>query len=251
MIELYEFKIGATRSFFTSGDQDVLHGGNTYLAVPISRTSIQSSATDFVSKLQIEMDGSNPIALAAQKDTIEVLVSTLISGVNAAIWQGVVVAVSWNASGAVLSCEDNLSPIKSLSPSQRYTRGCRHVLYSAACGVKIADVAKPMLILESEPENRTVTFTGTVGLSHEAGYYGGGVIFNSTDHYQITTTHTYFDPVDSLTKVRANLTSRVSIPLGLGFDVAPGCRHTRIHCSEKFDNILNFGGFPYINFDQK
>jgi len=26
----------------------------------------------------------------------------------------------------------------------------------------------------------------------------------------------------------------------------PGCNHTTTHCNDKFSNILNFGGFPYM-----
>lgn len=252
VIELYEFKIGTTRSFFTSAAQDVLHGGkgDRYVAVPLSRSSIQSSATDFVSTLQIEMERNNPVAIAAQRGKVEVEVSRLVAGVKSAIWQGVVVGVSWNDAGAVLSCEDNLSPIKKLTPTKRYTRNCRHILYSPQCGVDIAAVSKPMLILESNPTDRYVVFTGISGLAHEAGYYGGGVLFNGTERHQITTTHTYFDAADSLTKVKANLANRATIPLGAGYSVSPGCNHTRDHCSGKFQNILNFGGFSYINFDQ-
>lgn len=251
MIELYEFKIGATRSFFTSADKDILHDTNTYVAAPLARSAIQASATEFVSKLQVETDRHHPIAISAQKDRIAIDVFKLVGGVKSSVWQGVVVGVSWNSAGAVLSCEDNLSPIIKLTPSKRYTRNCRHILYSPQCGVGLTDLSRPMLILESNPAERYIIFTGISGLNHDAGYYGGGILFNGTEQYQITTTHTYFDATDSLTKVKANLAERVSIPLGAGYSVAPGCRHTRIHCEEKFNNILNFGGFAYINFDEK
>lgn len=37
-----------------------------------------------------------------------------------------------------------------------------------------------------------------------------------------------------------------NIQVGDTFDVYPGCNHTLTQCREKFDNVIRFGGFPYI-----
>lgn len=249
-IELYDFDTGGTVYRYTSGQEVVAFGGETYTPLPLSRSSVSSSATSFVSSLQIETTRNNPLTMAAKSGTIQVKITRPITPVAQIIWQGVVVAVMWSEGGATLQCEDSLTPVQNLTGAQRYTRGCRHVLYSDACGVDIDSVKFPVEVLSSNAAAREVVFfIETPLIIYD--YFDGGVFISPTgERYQIISAVVL--PIDFLTEweVTATLAQRVSFPLGSGYFAAPGCNRTRSDCENKLQNIKNFGGFPYITFDR-
>lgn len=53
------------------------------------------------------------------------------------------------------------------------------------------------------------------------------------------------------TNIYLQLTTPFAIQVGDTFSIIPGCDHTRLTCANKFANLNNFGGFPFIPGNDK
>lgn len=121
---------------------------------------------------------------------------------------------------------------------------CRHALYHAGCGLSIGDFETAGSMTDLAGNVATVTeasgFTG--------GHFSGGV-FTWNGKRQLITKHvgdelTLLGPVLGL--------SEAGTPQSV--TLAPGCNLTRDTCLNRFDNLDNFGGFPWMDespFDGK
>lgn len=167
-----------------------------------------------------------------------------------------------NASGASVStelrCEPITTSIRRIGLTQMYQRQCPHTLYNTAegnCTVNKTGFAN------------TKTLDGTAGLvgltmkfnaslieaGKVLGYYNGGMVYWKTGKYNYwrwildqpsDDTITINFPVPALDVDGFN-------PLywqdgDMEVTLYPGCAHTMTDCRVKFNNLVNYGGDPYI-----
>lgn len=120
-------------------------------------------------------------------------------------------------------------------------RPCRHALYHSrgglGCNLSIAD-------FETETTLSAIS-AGVADVpaaaSQADGYYAGGVI-SWNGKRQLITAHsgsslTMLGPIAGLTDALAEGSQTIKI--------APGCDLTRQTCNDRFNNLANFGGFPW------
>lgn len=127
------------------------------------------------------------------------------------------------------------------------TANCRHKLFSQFDDTLVgACTLNPV----------TYTVTGTVtaevasklkftasGITQASGYYTGGTVtftsgLNNGNSYTVKS----YDG----TNVTLYLPSGYSIQVGDTFEITAGCDKTFTTCKNKFNNEINFGGFPHI-----
>lgn len=245
VIELYEFKIGVNRSFFTSAAQDIEHGGETYTAVPMSRSSI-SISSDSGGSITVSADRNHPVALlyrhSAPSDPVEIIVSSLNGSTKSVLWTGYVGGCKWTAAGVDFECLDTISYASQLALPQRYTRNCRHILYSEDCGVLRNSYRREVNITDIDHSNRTVTFV-TTGLPIDPDEFAGGIMGNSYQVISVTGTGTSGNPA-----IAKTLRLDTGIDYGLTH-IYRGCDRTRETCKNRFNNIENYGGFAHLPFN--
>lgn len=126
---------------------------------------------------------------------------------------------------------------------------CRHALYSSGCGVNIADFETAATLTAFSGRTATVTEAA----DQPNGYYAGGVITYNGIRQAIArhsgSSLTLFGPIQGLA---ADLAA--ASPSELAVQLAPGCNLSRSQCNGRFDNLVNFGGFPWMDetpFDGK
>lgn len=164
-------------------------------------------------------------------------------------WKGRVAAAQASGDALTLECEDIFTSMRRPGLRARYQKGCRHALYSPACGVQLYDYAQQVEIVAQSGFSLTVTgladstgdSTDSTSLAFADGYYAGGIIELDDGAMR----YILRQEGNSLTLLSQFDTIDVD-SVGVIATIYPGCLHTVSDCKNKFNNLLNYGGFPYI-----
>jgi uncharacterized phage protein (TIGR02218 family) len=121
-----------------------------------------------------------------------------------------------------------------LCPPVKYQAPCNHVLYDERCGVDpssyehttmVAGISGLVVSLDSQPFD-------------DADMPAGEVEFTSGGERRMITTVSGTD---------VTISSRfANLQVGDTVTIRQGCDHSFTTCREKFDNGINFGGFPLV-----
>jgi uncharacterized phage protein (TIGR02218 family) len=246
-IELFEFARGASEYWrYTSADTDQSYLGETYRAIAIQRNGLEVSqnvetvslvvtmpVTADLPQLYIASPPSSPIAFTLRRyhggDT-EVV----------SIWPGRVVNVEFKEEIAEVTCESVYTSLKRPTLRRLYQRSCPHVLYNevvGSCNLN-KDAFKVTATLSAVSG---VTLTSPTFGGYLAGYFTGGFVeVTSGGHI-----NRRFVVDHSGSDITLNL-QLTGAAVGFDIDAYPGCAHNLSDCQYKFNNILNYGGTPWI-----
>lgn len=247
-VELYEFSYQGITLRYTSADQNVSFGGNTYIAVPgLTRTGIDES--DEIGKAAMtitcpeDFEVSELFNFAPPDDVVGFALREMQYGQTdkaPGIWLGRVLGASWPPNRAQLRCESLLSSVKQAGLRRPWGRNCPYILYGPQCKEDRDDNQFSITIQEN---NGLTLKSADFALQLDTFFSLGYIEWLQTPSYkvrrgikehignQITITH----PIRNL-EVGAVLTAY------------PGCDHTYTGvngCIPKFDNGDNYGGFPH------
>ena len=127
-----------------------------------------------------------------------------------------------------------------------YQRTCDAVVGDNRCGVDLEQAAyRGTGTVTAVADNRTIT---TGGLSaHETGWFGFGRL-TWTSGANAGTSAEVRSHQASDSSATLDLWQRAPLPIDIGdaFKVTAGCDKTVATCKAKFDNVLNFRGFPHM-----
>jgi uncharacterized phage protein (TIGR02218 family) len=159
-------------------------------------------------------------------------------------WKGRVASASAEGDTVSLSCENIFTSMRRPGLRARYQKVCRHALYSAGCGALEADFAES--VTATAVAGTIVTVTGIAPASAADGFFTAGTLKTASGELRYITKHegstlTLMYPLASLSEeVNESSAGEASVT------IYPGCDHTRSTCVDKFDNVENFGGFPWL-----
>lgn len=249
-VELYEFVYQNVTTRFTSADRDITIGPVTYLAVSggIERSEVEDAGRNI----------SNPsITLNTRTDFVPIqvfsayppsdVVNLTIRRVHASdltdlavIWSGRVLSVEWGADRAKVTCQNIYTRLKQPGLRRQYGRNCPHVLYSPNDG-ECTLVRTPFKVVATLTSAVGITIVASAFGSQPDGYFNGGVLDLETDPgvFQKRGIKTHVGTTITITHPLNELVTGASV------DVYPGCDKTQATCITKFNNVVNFGGFPY------
>lgn len=238
VIELYRFVRGTTVWRYTSASEEVEYNGETYEPETISRTQDEQGEDINRADIQITVPRANAVAAEfigyAPEQPMSFTVFRKVEDVVAVVAQGRITGCDRQNNVAQLKGESIITSMRRAGLSQRYQLNCRHFLYSSGCG------------LDPEDFKHTATVVGISGLnielddlsSFEDGWFRAGYVKTTNNEYRMILTHS--GNVLTITAPIRGLEVSDSI------DIHWGCAHTFQECNNKFGNIENFGGFPYI-----
>lgn len=244
-VELFRFVHGAIVLTYTTGDTVLVYNGETYSPLATGRdgdmtVSSEPNKTEVNVVLPIGNDVSQLFLTGFPEQVVSLTIFRWHYGADAPeiYWKGRVVSASWNVGQALLSCESIFTSIKRTGLRARYQRGCRHALYNHGCGLNMAVFGVAGTVDAIGSSLKTVSVSAAAGL--DAGYFSAGMI-QAKGVLRFVLLHS-----------AANLTLASPIPglaVGDAVTLYPGCDHSRTTCRNKFNNILNYGGFPWIPTD--
>lgn len=270
-IELYLFTYNGnnTKYAYTSGQEEVSYGGNTYLPTYMKRGDINTSNTEEGEEMSIEVNRDNPLALFFFDRIPLDSVTFTITRYHAfdpddekrVIYTGVVKTVTWR--------DDTIAEIVTNSISNFLDRfilrmshqaRCNHTIYDEYCRLTRTLYEKTAVVAAIEDKGLTVVldafpvYPGGFAGIHEDPHIGGTmrlgsefatVIGQDTDNLKLS----LLIPISALI-------------VGDTVSLAPGCQGERTICKNSFNlpledvlfaeqdptgsygNSINYLGFP-------
>jgi uncharacterized phage protein (TIGR02218 family) len=154
------------------------------------------------------------------------------------IFTGLIRSTIAQGSVLVLECVSIEFLLNRPIPRWRYQPGCNHRLYDAWCQVTEATYQTNATISAISSTGFDLTST-TFGAEADGYYTLGNLTFGD---YR----RTIVDHVGNDISIRFNI---ATLSVNDVVAVSAGCFHDNSTCYTKFNNIINFMGFPDITFD--
>lgn len=253
--ELYKFVEGERVWTYTSADENETYNGELYESVTMGRNEIENKSQLSRANIEVSFSLDNEMARRWMRQTTEVVVSLSLfvkadSGLVTVGWKGRLASVKPEQNAITLVFESIFTSLRRPGLRARYQRACRHVLYGRGCGLNKEDFAIPSEITAIDG----ITVTVPAAANYADGYFIGGMIEGPDGALRFITNHVgstvvLIRELESLTDVFLN--SGYGQKYGLAYGkpgcrLFPGCPRTRDVCHERFNNLPNFGGFPFI-----
>lgn len=251
VIELYTFTFGGSTDRFTSYNRDITFAGFAWQATQISRSALEASVEDAINELKITVPQDNVIAQQFISNVPGRVGSVTVEKGHAddpaeervILFEGFIAQVGFDADlVATITCKPQTNVFKRAGPRFTFQGICNHVLYDERCKIlRTGDPAGEFLL--------TGTVTSVVGNNIDvagvsaagAGFFDGGFVkapAGGDDDARLVLSSSG----DTLTLL---LAFSVEV-IGTDVDVFAGCTHDLAICESKFDNVINYGGFPFV-----
>jgi uncharacterized phage protein (TIGR02218 family) len=245
---------------YTDADVPIVWNGHSYIA-----DSVLVEGLRYKCAVGLEVDQQQIVLSARETDTVEdaPFLQALRSGVfdGCAIQRELAFLSAWNAApvGAVIVFKGRMGTIDRIGrvgaeitvnsdlvlldlemPRNFYAANCQHVLYDSGCALNKEAFGANGEVINGSTRSNILWAGGS------SAYSQGTITFLTGANAGVKA------------NVKAGFTSTASnglvlsyplpnMPLvGDTFRVYQGCDHTKNTCLSKFNNILNFRGFPYI-----
>jgi uncharacterized phage protein (TIGR02218 family) len=238
-VELYKFVRDTDEWTLTSSDTAVDYLGDTYEPAVIghdNRVQRQELAkTNLKIKIDIESDLAVSLLGYFGNDIMSVTLFLQDSSGTETIWKGRYVSQKINNSHFTIVTESLFTTLKRPGLRAQYQKTCRHALYFSGCNLDKDnfDVSGTLTAISGE------AYSVTEASSQPDGYYSGGMIEDPTDGSLRWI-------VDHVGQVLTLARTFEALSVSDTVNIYPGCDHIRTTCVDKFNNVLNYGGFPWI-----
>ena len=245
-VELYEFIQGLNKWYFTSGADEFVSLGRTFVPAPIVRDRIKQGEDALKETLTLTFPRGDLFAsqfLGFTPDLVTVVNVYRMHGEDPdkqliQYWKGRVSGASASANTLKVECESVFTSVKRPGLRAKYEFTCRHTLYARGCNVnRELYLHTGSLISVSNGIVLTVSGAG----SFPSGYFSGGMVITPDFGARFITAHAS----DNITVSRPFQ----SLSGGTTLNLYPGCDHLMETCRVKFNNLDNYGGFPWIPKD--
>lgn len=238
-VEFYRIACGLDTWHYTSADRDIVIAPDTWrMARGLSRGSTKLMGSVKKSDLEITVPRDHEmielfiVGRPAQIATVTLFKGYMPSPTPQMFWKGRIVGTSIKNNGTgVLSCESVFTSLARPGLRAMYQITCRAGLYQFGCNLERNDWRVTREI--TDVNGVTLTVDGLSG-TYPNGYFTGGYVVDG-QNYAMITGHSG----------NTVIVDRAIIGTG-DAHFFPGCDHTRETCNDKFNNILNYRGFPWI-----
>lgn len=255
-IHLYEVAYGigeSSRLHMTDAEEPVEANGVTFQPVQIKHSEINASGSLDKSTVDLKAPRTNPLVELFRVYPPSQVVSLTIYRTERgdldppapyfiAVWSGRILNFAIEVNEAKFSCEPIGTSVQRPGLRRNYQVGCPHILYGPSCRAdKLAATRSTVAEMIS---GSTVTlppdwFAGQA----PADYLSGLMEWIDPEGNRISRTILRI-PDGDRSLLLGGLPTGLSE--GMAVDVILGCNHQMSHCRNLHDNILNYGGQPWI-----
>lgn len=248
--EFYLFTLGSEVFRYTSQSAPVTVGGFEFTPRPITRTNPKISEEQAGVQLTITLPASDDVPMQYLGIAPAVRMSVTIFRQHRTdtptpefitYWKGFVSNVRFRNKQAQMTCE----PIQSLSgreiPRHDYGALCGHVLFDTGCKVIKADFSDAVTVDSiSASGDELVLDSLSTARPADSTFYTGGYVERANGDRRLILEYTF-----------ATDTVRILLPfegleVGETVTARAGCAHDVDTCKDKFNNVINYGGFPWV-----
>lgn len=240
-VELYQFRQGVTKAWnFASCADDLVVTPTTYIATQIVRNRIQQTQDINRDGIRLTFPRGDAFAqqfVSAAPDevtTVTILRGHIGDGEFITYWKGRVVGATASDNSIDVECESVFTSLTRSGLRAKFELTCRHLLYSPQCGVNASAFKITRNVVSITGLNVSIGGTWTA----PDGYYSGGEIVDADGTRRFITAQ-----VSNVVTMNRPLPGLAG---GATVDLYPGCDHLKETCRDKFSNMANYGGFPFI-----
>lgn len=253
-IDLYKFVLGEDIWTYTSSNESVVYNGETYIPASIGRGNIESKSEISKSNLEISLSLSDELAQLLVRNYFDLLLSVTVFTQNdvrtVVSWKGRLSSIKPGVANVTLSVESIFTSLRRPGLRALYQKTCRHAVYFKGCKLNKEDFAS---------SGRLLSISASLISINEAslqtdGYYLGGMVGSEDGSYRLIINHTgsfitMSRPLDFLSKSFSESGYGMSYGMyygGISIKIYPGCDRSMSVCLNRFNNLDNHGGFPWI-----
>ena len=251
MLELYKITQGnVNRATITSSPNDVVYEGVTYKSTPVKRTKIISRPDLLQNKVTLQLSVHQMLGLGLLAEVNSNSAHRLIiyrgEDVDSLeqIWAGALTDQMCDGEVATITYGGGGISLRQLGDRRPFQRRCPFVLYDSLTCQATPQVSSAR-VTAINPTKDVLEVSGIA--THSVGYFTGGVICPNAVYSADNAGNRF---ISSHNKTASGDQLRLSTPLqasiGDNISVLAGCDRTWQTCYSKFDNIINFGGFPFL-----
>lgn len=241
-VELYEFRQGSNFWRYTSAAHEVIKATAVFTPEYVKRGNFSQTGDMKKGGITIVFPRSNVFAgLFLGYAPEGVTTVTIYRGHYddsalewVSYWKGRVLTAKASENELTLECESVFSSLKRPGLRARYELSCRHSLYGASCKLSISSFLTSGFVVGVD---KTVIIIAEAA-GEADGYFTGGLLQSETGDLRSIVSHVG-------TSITVSRTFNEDIG-GQTIHLHPGCDKLKTTCINKFNNLLNFGGFPYI-----
>jgi uncharacterized phage protein (TIGR02218 family) len=243
--EFFLFETQTEKWAYTSDDTTVQVLGSTFRPIPIRRGNIVTTNSEDAATLEVELPTLSDMVSAfafslAPPENLKLTVYRMHEGDSDSVqvyFQGTVASIKISGNMAKLSIPSTLTQAVSANiPSAHYQTQCNHSLFDTRCQL-LRDAFLYADVVFSVSNDEIALTTPLGGVDND--FFAGGEVIGRTSGERRLITSSTSD------RLGIAYPFRLLAP-GDSIDFYPGCDHSVATCKAKFNNVVNFGGFPFI-----
>lgn len=252
-VELYMFDYpggGPSQTYrYTNAVRDIAFGGGTFKKIPISRDNMKTDGKFDKSQLNVNVPVTTELAaLFLPYPPPGVVRCRIWQGhlsdpehAFKVVWHGRVLSVAREQDEAKLTCDSTILSYKRRGLHRFYQHGCPLPLYGQRCRANKANFRYPVVIESVDASTIHLPTGWNQGRAPKA-FVGGTFEWDSQYGHEvrmiIRATATSLTMAGYIRDLEANDHA----------DLYLGCGHNMTACKDVFNNIVNYGGQPWIPF---
>lgn len=249
-VEFYKFTGELGEYFYTSDNEPHTYGGDVYEPANISRSAIEVTATaDSIVTNDITLPVTNTLVqlycLLKMPASLSVEIFRWHRGTDIAtqtekVWSATAVGFKADQKEGVISTQLSLQAYLTLSTNQVICQAqCNHRLYDRFCKVNVADFTWHSTITRIKGVQIFIDTTGIPVSDNNLKL--GKIIIDRTGENRVIT-----ESVSTRVSVTHEFIDAI---IGEPVTVIAGCEKSYTACKDKFNNLVNFGGFKWLPVD--
>lgn len=265
-VELYLFTqvLGTDEQAYTSGQNDVTYQGRVFIPATISRSAPSLSAKANSGNITLTVPRTNDFAvqyldgqppLPHQVQIFRYHTTDPGTGGVAefvSFFKGEVKGVNFKKDTASISLSTLAQHLKRTVPKRTFAWSCGHVLFNSLCKVAKQSVRSDVDVVSVSDDGLSLTVSANAAwngdsigdrIAGDARYFHGGLMTASTPTGLYSRTIVSYELNTTILKLNI---ACAQITPGTVLTLFAGCDHSVQICESKFDNVANYGGFPFV-----
>jgi len=243
------FAVGLTEYSYSNDEKIVADSSYTWTPAAIGFSEFSQTNEMAKDPLRITLPRDNPFAALFLGGVPEQVASVTVFRLHTNdaaeefrfYWKGRVAGSSSDAEAVKLDCENVFTSLRRPGLREKYQTGCRHVLYGRGCGLDKDDFAVAATASAASGVGVTVSYSDS---NATINYFRGGMIKTSDGFYRDIIEHG--DTAITLLSSLPSLIAAITASGPQSVTLYPGCAHDLVTCKNRFNNIENYGGCPWI-----
>lgn len=243
-VELFDFYVEGEHYRYVEHDEDIIIAGDTWTAATISRSSFSKGNELARTSIDVSTVLDLPVISKFQGGMPESQVILWVYRMHLTdpdlekvqIWTGQITTIKRSDRNLTLKGEIPDTDLRSVGLRRRIQRTCPHPLYGVGCFVDKEAFKSYATVTEVLVEGKQLGLNVADCSLFTGGFLAGYV--NAHWKYRF------------ISKGSGSYIYLAHPAPWIGIDsvlhMYPGCNKTTEHCYYRFNNILNFGGFPYL-----